>query len=231
MPVCIYCLKESSRLTADHVFARSYYPASTTPDVERWTVPACAACNNEFSRLEESVLLRLAACVDPKHPAAAGIWEKAYRSIDANKARDENDRRARAKKQREFLRGTKLFQSKPETGVLPSFDKNWEQGSRMGILVPADDLNTLVRKWVRGVHYKTVGRIIPDASAIDVFHVDERVAQAALSDILERATTHHRGPGIEITQAIGSDATEVMTLYRFVIWDQFAVHASLREAA
>jgi len=230
MPLCTYCLNEFGQLTDDHVFARSYYPASTAADVERWTVRACVECNNEYSRLEEFVLLRLAACVDPKHAAAAGIWQKARRSIDPNEARDERDQRARVKKQRKFLQELRILQSRPELGILPSFDKNWEQGSRLAVLVPADDLDALVRKWVQGVHYKTLGRLIPEPPAIDVFHIDEGAASVQpLREILNRSTNHHRGPGIEIGQAIGSGETGMITVYRFLIWDQFNVYASLRE--
>ncbi|MFO1153525.1 MAG: hypothetical protein U1E42_07640 [Rhodospirillales bacterium] len=125
-----------------------------------------------------------------------------------------------------------MFESQPEIGVLPSFAQNWEQGSRTAVLMPVDDLDAIVRKWVQGVHYNTLGRIIPDASAIDVFHVDECAGDAPpLIEILKRSPTHHRGPGIKITQASGSDETKIMTLYRFLIWQQFIVYASVREQA
>ena len=47
---CAYCLKliPSTKMTADHVIAKSWYPVDTPP-VAKWKVPACGECNNRYS--------------------------------------------------------------------------------------------------------------------------------------------------------------------------------------
>ena len=85
---CVHCLEHVDALTADHLFPRSWYPTTTPITLEKLKFPACGPCNNEYGRLEEDLRLLLAACVDPKSVAAAGIWAKACDSIDPDKARN-----------------------------------------------------------------------------------------------------------------------------------------------
>ena len=151
------------------------------------------------------------------------------RSLDPVHGKNRRDRELRRKRRDKFLRGLHLLETKPAEGVLPSFERNFEAGSRTAVLIPADDLNTLVRKWVRGVHYKTLGHVIPAGSDIGVYHVHEDVADTALSEIESRAPRYLRGPGIDILQAVGTDLTGSTTLYRFLIWQQFKVYASVEE--
>ena len=47
--LCIYCLRDPSTSTGDHVFAREFFPESERADLPK--VPACEACNNKKSKL------------------------------------------------------------------------------------------------------------------------------------------------------------------------------------
>lgn len=47
---CVYCLKNPSTRTGDHVFAREFFMEDRRDDLPK--VPACEACNNEKSQLE-----------------------------------------------------------------------------------------------------------------------------------------------------------------------------------
>lgn len=52
--------------------------------VQRWTVPCCRLCNEQFGAMESDLLVRLALCLDPETEAAKGLSEKAFRSLGIN---------------------------------------------------------------------------------------------------------------------------------------------------
>jgi HNH endonuclease len=112
---CAYCLGEFPRaqITNDHIIAGSWYPDTTPSAVQRWTVPACRRCNNHFSSIERYVHARLAACVDPTHPAAAGMWEKARNSIDPKQARTPREREHRIRQREAFWSGLRELRESP----------------------------------------------------------------------------------------------------------------------
>ena len=62
---CVICLKnfndsiEGDFRTKEHVFPKSWYPESTPNDLEKWKVPSCKRCNNEYSFYEQDLLIRL----------------------------------------------------------------------------------------------------------------------------------------------------------------------------
>ncbi len=218
-----------SEKTVDHVIATSWYPETTPQNVEKWQVPSCRDCNHTFSKIEEDIGLRIAMCLDREDPAAAGIVEKALRAIDPSQGRDETDQLARQRKGQKLRAAMREMMSLPQSGVLPSFQTNWDLGSRTVTLLPADDLHNLVKKWVRGVHFATLGRLIKQDENIDIFHLPEETAEEAFRDIKPRATLLRKGPGIEVMQASASESGQTRTLYAFNIWDQYQVYASVDE--
>ena len=226
MRVCIYCLEEVKRPTKDHVFGRSYYPETTPEDVQRWTVPACRKCNNDLGQIEDEVLVRLALCLDRRKPAAKGIVEKALRSLDPRNAKSSREKKARARRQQRVLGEIKEWDSKPP-GLLPFTDINWWMGSRQAVLVPKADLDAVVVKWMKGVHYKTEGRLVPLGADVDVFFVTDEVAAEAFGEIIAHATTHHKGPGIGIAQWIVREKSRSMAMYGFEVWGQFKAYGSI----
>ena len=152
---CVYCLAEveSKQITNDHVIARAWYPKSTPQNIEKWKVPACWRCNNNYGRLEQEVLLRLAMCLDRNDPAAAGIVDNAFRSVDPAAVTSAKEKRIRLARRSKLIADTKQLDSIPDRAILPSFRKNFDIGSRTGILIPAKDLNAVVEKWARGFDY------------------------------------------------------------------------------
>src|SRR4051794_2428264 len=92
---CIHCLEYSDNMTWDHIFPQAWYPDSTPPEMEKWDAPSCALCNNEYSKIEERLLMALGLCLDPTEAASAGVGERARRSIDPKLGRDERDSRIR----------------------------------------------------------------------------------------------------------------------------------------
>ena len=228
---CIYCLRslKKAEKTVDHVIASSWFTETTPHNIEKWRVPSCRSCNHKYGRFEDDIGLRMAMCVDPEDPAAAGIYAKAKRAIDPTEGRNEKDRLARKRKREKLLGEFRVMRSLPTHGLLPSFQPNWDNGSRLAIFVSAKDLESLVKKWVRGIHYLTLDRLIKRDDDIDILHVRDDVADEAFREIKHRATFLRKGPGVVIMQATASEKGESMTLYGFEIWGQYRVYASVDE--
>jgi hypothetical protein len=89
----------------DHVFPRSWYPDSTPPNMEKWSIPTCHKCNSEHGGLENELLTQLAICVDPKAAASSRIVTRVLRGLDPKLAANEKDATARQRKKERFLGG------------------------------------------------------------------------------------------------------------------------------
>ncbi|MBL4836842.1 MAG: HNH endonuclease [Kordiimonadaceae bacterium] len=48
--ICIYCQKENSTPTGDHIISRSFFTLNNRDNIPK--VPACTSCNNKKSKLE-----------------------------------------------------------------------------------------------------------------------------------------------------------------------------------
>jgi hypothetical protein len=57
---CVHCGNELADETRDHVFPASWYPSTTPPEVQRWTVPSCTKCNGGLGKMERELFIRLA---------------------------------------------------------------------------------------------------------------------------------------------------------------------------
>jgi AbiV family abortive infection protein len=85
----VHCLKPLEKKTKDHVFPSSWYPETTPPNVQRWTVPSCAECNGKFGEMEKELFIRAAICVGPIKGEAAGLSQKAVESMGGGRVRPE----------------------------------------------------------------------------------------------------------------------------------------------
>ena len=229
MAICIYCLNTIERPTRDHVFAKGWYPDNSSSDYQRWTVPACAACNNRFSKIEQDVLSHLILCVDPKHLQTKGPYEKTLRAMNPGAAQSADDATCRQRMRDRILKDTFDLEEFSKIGVLPSFSANWDRGSRTGVLVSAKALEQLARKWIRGLHYLTLERTIESDDVIQVFHPPQHEAQSVLADYLPRMVPLSQGQTIQVKQATASDETGALTFYAIEVWCQFKVYGAVDE--
>lgn len=229
---CVYCLASvaGDEVTQDHVIARSWYPANTPP-VAKWKVPACRACNNRFSVSEDSVLNRLALCMNPKDPAIGHIVQRALRSTDPKFARSPRDIMHRFNKRQALKQGLIDVQNPKGPGLLPSFLHNFEMGSRTGIRVPAKALEEVVTKWIRGVYYCELGRTIPREDVVSVEFVNDDVAAEAFSQIIQFAKRVQKGPRVEVLIWHVEEGEASITQFAFNIWQQFRAYGSVESPA
>jgi hypothetical protein len=228
---CPYCLDKfpDAEMTDDHVIARSWFPAKTPP-LAKWKVRSCRPCNNEKSALERDVLGRLALCLDPDDPDLADIIARARRSMNPGSAMTEREFMHRFNRREAIHRSLIDVHSKSAPGMLPYFTGNFDAGLRTGIKVPAQSLDGLVQKWVRGIHLREVGWIIPNGYHVSVMHVEDRVRAKALSDIICHAKVIQKGPGIEVAILHAEAPDEFMTLYAFTVWSALKCSASVERA-
>ncbi len=225
---CTYCLKaiRATEATEDHVIARSWFPANTPP-IAKWKVPACNECNNRYGAAEQNTLCRLAWCIDPKDKSLRPIVERARRSIDPKQAKSPRDIMHRFNKRAAILGGVKQIFDPHGPGVLPSFRGNFWEGSRTGIAIPAGDLEAIVEKWVRGIHFCEFGQPVPAEYEVAVQFVDDDVAAIAFADIMKFAKRIRKGPGVEVLIWHAAEGDRWGTQYAFNIWRQFRAYGSV----
>jgi len=224
---CVHCLQHVEGITADHLFPRSWYPKTTPGNLEKWTFPACAPCNKAYGRLEESLRLLLAACVDPESDGAAGIWDKAYDSIDPNKARSPLDRIKRENAKKRFLSRVREANPSMLKSTLPEIYSDRAKGD-LALAVPAKETYRFIEKLVRGTIYLTEGRYIEQDQEVTVSLLRPEDDEPIVRLAEHFGELYERGPGIRIRKTVAEDA-KVNSLFVFEIWDQFRFHGMVMD--
>ena len=224
---CIHCLAVTDRVTADHVFPRSWYPDDTPESVQRPTAPSCGECNNRLSRIEQELLVRLGLCVHPFAQKASGIAAKALRSIGI-RAGELSDKEAmiRAKQKEKIMAELMTWEQiggKP--GILPGFGVHPEAPpeTQMAVRVSHASLVALAEKIVRGMEYVIRQRYVEPPYRISTFFIEADAAQVIGRTVLSGAQTEHFGPGLRIRRREAVDDPNVV-IYEIMIWQTLIVH-------
>jgi len=153
------------------------------------------------------------------------VWEKARNSIDPKQARTPREREHRIRQREAFWSGLReLREAPPHT--LPFSLSNLAKGSRTGLIIEAEKLNSLVEKWVRGIYYKIHGQALSAVGEISVIHIHEEEAATAFGKFWERRKILDAGPGIQVSYLSVEEGAKRADVYVFKIWDQFEVFAS-----
>lgn len=220
---CVHCLRFADEITDDHVFPRSWYPDSTPSTVQHWTVPCCRPCNKELGKMESDLLARLGLCLDPKSEAAAGVAERALRSlgIDAGdlseKERTHRENR-RLKLKAEFLPARESLSA----GAIPGLVNT--SGSEYAIPIPWAGLSIMAEKIARGCEYK-----LKDKKYVEPPYA----VRTCITDPDEMSplfTSHRRdvdfGPGCQVRRVFANEDPNVVR-YRILIWATVCFHVLL----
>lgn len=171
--------------------------------------------------------LLLAACVDPKAEAAAGIWSKALDSMNPEKARDPLDAIRRKSARSRFLKRVKETDPSWAISALPEIHPNRPKGG-LALFVPAKDTHRFIEKLVRGTVYLTERRYIEDDQEVTVSLLRPEDSQPIVTLLEEFGELHERGPGIRIRKAVAREAP-TNALFVFDIWDQFRFHGAVMD--
>jgi hypothetical protein len=216
---CVHCLASVEKITEDHLFPRSWYPQTTPLNLEKWTIPACEVCNKEYGRTEETLRLRLAACVDPKSAASAGVWKKALDSINPARGRNPFDTLKRRLARQKFLNELRSANDVPKNYLLPEINPDRPVGN-IALLLPARHINRFITKLVRGTVYLTERRYIEDEQEIFVSLLKKEDGSELLQILQQFGELYEREPGIRIRKAVAEDG-RTNALFVFDIWEQF----------
>jgi hypothetical protein len=223
---CIYCRERMVKSTKDHVFPDSWYPTSTSPKVQRWTVPSCERCNHEFGEMEKELFVRLALCVDPRKIGATGLSKRAVRSfgVDAPGI-STKERRHREVLRDRILDGIRPYSGEAQDHALPGL------GSHPGfapeqlpqIEIPAEMVHAVAKKIVRGVEYWLAnGRIVEPPYELDI-----HFARETPPDVLKAfapSNPVYLGPGFRVRRVnAGDDSGTVM--YEVIVWESLTFYA------
>jgi hypothetical protein len=224
---CVHCLQHFDRVTDDHLFPRSWYPASTPPDLEKWKFPACLECNREYGKLEERLRLKLAACLDQKDPASAGIWQSVLDSFNPERGRSPLDQHKRKMARQRFLRSLMPVKPGMLRHALPEIYPDRPIGT-LALQVPGRDVYRLGEKLVRGTIHLTERRYIEADQEITISLLKREDGAEILRLVEQFGELYERGPGIRIRKAVAQDG-KMNALFVFDIWGQFRLYGSVMD--
>jgi hypothetical protein len=220
---CVYCLTVLSAVdkTDDHVIARSWYPTSTMP-VAKWKAPACKKCNNKFSAAEGALLRRLALTL-PKSGGYRDIVDSQLRSLNPKDAKSDRDAACRLRNRLALSKCVVHVDQPMHKAVIPSSRINYALGSRTGVLIPKEQLDIVVEKWIRGIHFCEMGWPAPLQSKIDIFMVSDAAASGAFEMLKSNVVILRRGPGVEVRRSHVEEGELFGSIYEFDLWHRFRV--------
>jgi len=223
--ICTYCLKTFEKLTWDHIPPKSWYPQSTPSTVEKWKVPCCNVCNNEYSKLDDKLLRLLAICLNPNDLSSSGIPEKVIASIDPNKSKNERDRRIREKNRNKLIESLIISENIPEEGLLPNFGSQiMHNGKYKLVKIPDDHLFTFSKRLVRGVTFTINNNLIYDNYLIEISYKELLNAIDFIYLVTKHGKQYSLGTGINITYANFSD-DPLSSLIRIRIWNKWDIYS------
>ena len=228
---CVHCLEPLVEGTADHVFPSSWYPETTPKEIQRWTVPSCAKCNNKLGGIEKDLLVKLGLCIDPALAEASGIPAKALRSVGVGVGDlKEREKFHRAKHKQKVLAQMKSYaEIKGKPGFLPGFGLHggFPEEIQSAILVPAASLTALSEKIARGLEFKIAGKYVEPPYAARTYFT-ENDASEQLANLFAKASETHLGPGFKVFRIAATDNPNIV-IYRMIVWGTLIIHVCIDE--
>ncbi len=227
--LCVHCIEKPGN-TDDHLVPRSWYPDSTPVGQEKWKFPACESCNHDYGELENNLLLRFAICLDPNDALAAGIPERALRSINPNAARNDRDRRARQDRRNRIQTEVHFSACAPQEGILPGFGArpDVEYKEFGSILVAVSDLSKMVRKFAKGLTYIEHACYLDSQYAIKWLPTNANLNPAIDEVFSRRGTKRFQGPGV-ILQRVAVSEDPAQSFMHVALWGCFSVYIAVEE--
>lgn len=225
---CVHCLKEVSKRNWDHVFPVSWYPDSTPQNLEKWKIPSCKPCNDEYGKIEKQLGQILSMSIDPTKLESKGIYNRLRRGFDPKHAKNTKDRKARERERKrvldEFIYGDDI----PGEGIYPGLGERWERPrqDQVALRVPKKFIDQLGTKIVRGIAYLEDDNLIEDSHVIEHYAVEASGAVMFEDAITQFGHSLSRGPGIVVDRAVTQD-DGISAIYKITIWGEFITYVSI----
>lgn len=225
---CIHCLETTTDWNWDHIFPASWYPETTPPNLEKWKVPSCRACNGTYGQMEYDLMIRIGLCLDPSDPKSLGIPQKALRAITPQCGEDDRDKAARLAKRKEILGDSFTGENVPDHGIYPGFENKWDipKEQLMAVKIPAESIRRLNEKIVKGIFFLEDKRYVEPPFKISFWAVHESGAQHVKEIIEKYGQEYAREPGILVKRAV-VPTDGLSSLYFTEIWGQFRMYSSV----
>ncbi|MFV1976452.1 MAG: hypothetical protein ACC651_11940 [Candidatus Scalindua sp.] len=226
--ICVHCLKEVPKRNWDHVFPQGWYPDTTPENLEKWKIPTCKRCNDEYGRIEEDLGIMLSACINPETAQASGIWKKTLRALDPSYGKNEKDKRARERKKRKLLKLMRRGDEIPDHGIYPGLGERWgrPRNEQVALPVPAKHLQKLAEKIVKGLAFIEDGQLVDANTGIEYHVANEEGAQPIVEALEKFGKGHSRGPGIEVIRAVTPD-DGVSGFYKITVWGELVMYVTV----
>lgn len=223
---CVHCLKNVEDLTRDHVFPKAWYPDNTLQNLERWTIPSCRKCNEEYGRLEEDLLFRLGMCLDPEAAKSSGITDKVLRAIDPECATTLKEKQIRQKKREQIKNEIVEWKNIPPIGILPNLGLQSHVNYARYASIPISEakLERLGHKIVRGITYIIDKYFIENDCEIKVVFTQDQEAKPILESMSSFLKAYHCSPGITVERAITDERADC-GFYAIEIWGRLKIYA------
>jgi hypothetical protein len=225
---CVHCLKDVDRRNWDHVFPVSWYPDSTPQNLEKWKIPTCKPCNDEYGRIEEDFGQILSFCVDPKRIESQGVYKRMLRAYDPRHAKTVKDAKIREAKRQKLLSKMMHGDEIPNQGIYPGLGERWNRPreEQIALMVPKRYFDRLGIKIVRGIAYIKDGIFIEEEYEIEPHAVEETGAQIFEEAIAQFGHSLSRGPGIVVDRAVTKE-DGVSSIYKITIWGEMIIYLSV----
>lgn len=228
---CVHCQRPLKSKTRDHVFPRSWYPETTPANVQRWTVPSCANCNEKFGQMEKELFVRLVLSVGPVKAEAAGLSRAAIKSLGIGvlglSPAEERHRRAFRSR---ILRD--VHPHKPGTECLPGLGPHpgFREDQQFEVGIPEKLLKEVAEKIVRGCEYRLAHkRIVEDPYAVRIHFAEAAKVQDVLK-IFDPFGQVQIGPGFQVKRAAAHDNPNLV-MYKIDVWATLTIYATITDYA
>jgi hypothetical protein len=108
-----------------------------------------------YGRIEADFLSRVGLALEPDHPASRGVIETALRSMKPAAGRDDRDSAMRLARGKKILAETLQGAEIPREATIPGMGERWGRSpeEQIAVLLPAESLELMTKKIVRGVFY------------------------------------------------------------------------------
>ena len=221
---CVYCLGSFDDLASDHVLPRSWYTKTTSPNIEKWQVPACRKCNAEMGKIENRLLIQIGLCVPPFEHESLGIAHKALKSLRCEYGRDKRDQEAREKSRRTIIEKAVDPTEIPLSSILPrfGFHSGVDPSQELGILVSASDLRVIGEKIIRGTTWVLERSHIDTNHRIEIMFPRTPMVGPFFEDLQRFGKLYSLGPGLNILRARADDGQSA--IYLIEIWGRLHMY-------
>lgn len=230
---CILCLKyfnesiKEDRKTVEHVFPKAWYPENTPANLEKWKIPSCQRCNNDYSFYEQELLVRLAFGLSDFDENVSGIIQKAKRSIKPEFAKNERDRQKRLMLKKRLIKDLSYTDQIPQRAIIPNFGPRSNiKGKQPIISIKAKYFELFTKKIVKGLTFLWDHHLIESDYTIKYHLLNDIDSEPFIKRINKLGETYHRGAGIVVKRAVAYDDKK-SSIYHIEIWGRLKIFGSV----